>query len=86
MFKCDKCGLCCTHLSGSSIYAKLDRGDGICKYFDGRLCSIFENRPLLCRIDESYEIFFSGKMTRKEFYELNYKSCIELKEKYGRKE
>lgn len=24
MFKCDKCGLCCTQLNGSSIYSELD--------------------------------------------------------------
>ena len=54
MFKCDKCGECCRHLNESDLYIELDRGDGVCKYLDGNLCSIYENRPLHCRIDESY--------------------------------
>lgn len=82
MFKCDKCSLCCSHLDRSIIYADLDRGDGVCKYLKGNLCSIYENRPLLCRVDESYEMFFLDKMTREEFYELNYRSCMELKKLY----
>jgi Fe-S-cluster containining protein len=86
MFECDKCGLCCSYLGESTIYASLDRGDGVCKYLDGNLCSIYENRPLLCRVDESYEKLFSNEMTRKEFYMLNYKGCLELKNKYENKE
>ncbi len=86
MFKCDKCGICCSHLSKCELYSNLDRGDGVCKYLKNNLCSIYENRPLICRIDKSYEIFFDTKMTRQEFYELNYKGCMELKNKYGNKE
>jgi Fe-S-cluster containining protein len=86
MFKCDKCGLCCSHLGGCSIYASLDRGDGVCKNLNGNLCSIYESRPLLCRVDESYDKLFSSKMTRKEFYDLNYKGCMDLKTIYGNKE
>lgn len=60
MFECDKCGECCRHLKGISIYAELDRGDGICKYLKGNLCSIYEDRPLFCRIDDCYEQFFKS--------------------------
>lgn len=68
MFYCDKCGLCCTQLEGSSIYNELDRGDGVCQFFDEelRLCRIYQNRPLLCNIDESYETYFKCKMFREE--------------------
>ena len=57
MFRCNKCGECCRNLQGISIYADLDRGDGICKYLKGNLCSIYNERPLLCRIDDCYEHF-----------------------------
>lgn len=40
MFECDKCGECCRHLKGISIYAELDRGDGICKYLK-EICAVF---------------------------------------------
>lgn len=71
MFKCDKCGECCRNLNKSEIYKELDRGDGICKYLKGNLCSIYELRPLLCRVDESYEKFFKNMMTKEKYYKLN---------------
>lgn len=82
MFKCDKCGLCCSNIGNSKIYKDLDRGDGVCKYLRDNLCSIYETRPLLCRVDESYEQFFSEEISREDFYELNYKACKALKERY----
>ena len=79
MFYCDRCGACCCHLELSPLYRELDRGDGICKYLSGNLCSIYENRPLLCRVDASYDAFFKDVMSRETYYKLNYVSCNELK-------
>ena len=81
MFKCDKCGECCRNLKMSDIYADLDRGDGVCKYLEGNLCSIYDERPLKCRIDESYNEFFKDSMTLDEFYDANYRMCEELKKR-----
>lgn len=75
MFKCSQCGECCRHLDRSELYRELDRGDGVCRYLKGNLCSIYENRPLLCRIDESYDKFFSEIYTRDEYYRLNEQGC-----------
>ena len=75
MFKCSQCGECCRHLDRSELYRELDRGDGVCRYLKGNLCSIYENRPLLCRIDESYDKFFSEIYTRDEYYRLNEQAC-----------
>lgn len=87
MFKCDKCGLCCTQLSGLSIYHELDRGDGICKFFDEeeKLCTIYPERPLLCNVDEAYDKYFKWNMSKEEYYKANYEACRELKEKAGGK-
>ena len=79
MFKCDKCGLCCKSLAGNPIYKDLDRGDGICKYLVDNLCSIYDNRPLLCRVDDAYNEYFKNCMTLEEYYEKNYKICNILK-------
>ena len=81
MFKCDCCGVCCRHVSLSQIYSELDRGDGVCKFFDEdtSLCSIYENRPIKCNVDAIFELYFSQKKTKEEYYELNYKACRELK-------
>lgn len=81
MFPCSQCGQCCRHLKGVALYADLDRGDGVCRYLKGNLCSIYKIRPLKCRIDESYELFFKDKMTREEFYELNLEVCRRLQKK-----
>lgn len=79
MFSCEKCGACCRALNDSAIYASLNRGDGVCKYLNGNLCSIYENRPLLCRIDESYELFWKDMMDLEEYYRENYKACQLIK-------
>ena len=81
MFPCDKCGLCCMRVSRSSLYADLDRGDGVCRYFNdvNHLCTIYPVRPLRCNVDASYEVFYQDQMTREEFYRLNLKACNQLK-------
>lgn len=81
MFKCACCGCCCRNILLSSIYFKLDCGDGICKYFDEQtsLCSIYEERPIECNIDAMYVKFFKDKMTKGKYYELNYSGCKALK-------
>jgi uncharacterized protein len=79
MFKCDKCGHCCRNLDKSPVYAELHNGDGICKYLDGDLCSIYSTRPILCRVDDSYELYFKDIMTRDKYEELNHEVCIILK-------
>lgn len=78
-FNCDKCGLCCKNLKKNPIYSALDRGDGVCKYLEGNLCSIYENRPILCNIDKSYELYFKEEISREMFYNINYEACRELK-------
>ena len=86
MFRCDKCGLCCQSLAGVELYADLDRGDGTCKFFDegSCLCMIYQDRPLLCRVDESYERYFADVMTREAYEQLNYKACTELKKRFAK--
>ncbi|MDE7247919.1 MAG: YkgJ family cysteine cluster protein [Lachnospiraceae bacterium] len=79
MFSCDKCGECCRHLNLSPIYGALDRGDGVCKYLSGNLCTIYDERPLLCRVDESYEVYFKNKIAKKDYYRLNYETCNKIK-------
>lgn len=81
MFKCDKCGICCKSLAGNPVYAELDRGDGTCRYLKNNLCSIYDKRPLLCRVDEAYEKVFNGYMSEEDYYSKNYKMCKLLKSK-----
>lgn len=79
MFKCEQCGQCCRNLHKSPIYAALHNGDGVCKFLNGKLCSIYETRPLICRVDESYDVFFFEQMSYEEYIQQNYECCEILK-------
>ena len=81
MFKCDCCGECCRNLDKSDLYKELNRGDGVCKFLMENLCSIYDNRPLLCRIDDSYDIYLKDRYTKEEYYKLNYEVCKKLQVK-----
>lgn len=80
MFPCLKCGACCRHLQLNQVYAALDRGDGVCRYLEDDLCSIYEQRPLFCRVDECYDLYFASLMSRDEFYRANSRICQALRE------
>lgn len=75
MFQCDKCGECCRHLDQSALYRDLHDGDGVCRFLQGNLCSIYKHRPLLCRVDECYKALFKNKLTYEEYIQLNYHYC-----------
>ena len=81
-FPCDCCGLCCQNLHRSPLYADLHDGNGICRYFDKATnkCKIYDSRPDKCNIDITYKKYFSGNMTKTEFYKLNIAACNKLKE------
>ncbi len=79
MFKCDKCGECCRNLHKSPIYDYLHNGNGICRYLKGNLCSVYENRPIICRVDDFYEVMLKEKLDYEKYLQLNYKYCKELK-------
>jgi hypothetical protein len=79
MFPCDRCGECCWNLNLSPLYFSLDRGDGTCRYLLGNRCSIYNDRPLLGRVDVCYDAFFRGRMTLEEYCRLNQESCDRLK-------
>lgn len=49
------------------MYKDLDRGDGACKFLNGTLCAIYESRPHLCWVDESYKKSSPGKLVVKIF-------------------
>lgn len=81
MFKCDKCGACCRNLDKSPIYREMHGGDGICRFLVGNECSIYEERPIICRVDEGYEAFFKNEMSYEDYLKATYESCKILKKK-----
>jgi len=77
MFPCNKCGACCRLVGRNPITSALDRGDGVCHYYDdsARVCSIYEDRPFICRIDEGYDALYKSQFTKDEFYQLTHNFC-----------
>lgn len=80
-FECIKCGACCRHLDAFyGIYDDLDRGDGICMFYDSEtcLCSIYKFRPNKCRIGYIYnkikDIISSDK-----YFKLTIYGCFQLR-------
>lgn len=51
--------------------------DGHCIYLDQdtNLCTIYDTRPLICRVDEQYDLKFKDQMSRSEYYKLQHKIC-----------
>lgn len=81
-FYCDCCGACCSHLEQfAGLFDDLDRGDGVCRFYDpqSKLCSIYEKRPLKCRVEEGYKAFFAGAVSYEEYLAGTYKACRALK-------
>lgn len=72
------------HIDKSTIGEKLNRGDGVCRYFDEMtlLCKIYSERPIFCNVDKFYEEYLLLQCSRDEFYLVNYELCKILKEKY----
>ena len=54
-------------------------GTGKCRFLDGNLCSIYNDRPLICRVDDAYEAYFKDVMSKDEYYQENYRTCVYLK-------
>lgn len=73
------------HIDEYSLNEEMNRGDGVCKYFDEKthLCKIYSERPIFCNVDKFYDEYFTDKYSREEYYAVNYESCKALKERYG---
>lgn len=55
--------------------------DGVCIYLDKNtnLCTIYDNRPLICRVDDIYDAGYYNNLSRSEYYKMNHECCEELK-------
>ena len=76
-FPCNSCGQCCRRVALSIQTAYLDRGDGVCRHFDEptSLCSIYEERPLICRVEDYYKAYLSEQISWTQFVQINVEIC-----------
>ena len=82
VFPCTKCGLCCKTLQHISTLSNYDTGNGVCRYLKNNLCSIYENRPLICNVEKMYAAYFREIMTEDEFVSVNAEACIQIAERF----
>lgn len=81
-FDCSCCGACCRHLDiiPNFPYPSIIGKNGICIYLnqDTNLCTIYDTRPLICRVDEQYDLNINNvknTMSRSEYYKLQHEIC-----------
>lgn len=73
-FECSKCGACCQLFNPFT-------GIGRCpKLIGDDLCSIYESRPTICRVDEMAEV---RGIPAEEYYEITEQSCLLLQKAIG---
>nr|WP_089418294.1 YkgJ family cysteine cluster protein [Vitreoscilla filiformis] len=79
-FPCTRCGACCRSVHLSPLTKWLDKGDGVCIHFEEKtaLCSIYEDRPEICRIDLHYEKNYKGVISWLDFCHINEQCCEKL--------
>jgi Fe-S-cluster containining protein len=79
MFECNNCGACC-RMPAVRAYGLPVRDDGSCMHLVDNKCSIYNDRPLVCRIDDGWKEFFSKSMTLEQWYAWNKEWCVKLQE------
>ena len=54
--------------------------DGSCSMLgeDG-LCSVYDERPIICRVDDIYERFYAKIMSKEQFNTVTHQACDHLK-------
>ncbi len=84
-YPCSGCGLCCQHIGNIEQLKEFDLGNGVCKHYDSatKKCSIYEDRPTICRVDAMFEKVYKKSYSKLEFYRLNAEVCNRLQENFG---
>ncbi len=79
-FPCTSCGKCCRKVGNSPQTHFLDRGDSVCRYFneEKNLCNIYNDRPIVCRVQDYYKQYLSDKIRWIDFVEINQEICQKL--------
>lgn len=79
-FPCTACGQCCRNVHLSPLTEYLSRGDGVCRYLDEQtnLCSIYEERPLICNVENFFKLFLKDKISWANYVRQNLDFCQAL--------
>jgi hypothetical protein len=77
-FVCDpECGgQCCRNVG---MIDELPSTDGICDHLHTGKCSIYDTRPMVCRVDDAFASGAFGDLSHAEYMAINYAQCKRLK-------
>jgi Fe-S-cluster containining protein len=78
-FVCEKCGECCRYIDKVEQLKHIALPNGVCKYLDGDLCTIYETRPDVCNYHKAYQ-YFQDQLTEEQFYNTAVYYCNQLKQ------
>ncbi|WP_390195499.1 YkgJ family cysteine cluster protein [Brenneria goodwinii] len=83
-FPCTRCGLCCQRVNLAQETYYLDRGDGTCRHYiaASKGCSIYHERPDICRVDLQYRLNYARFYSWEEFVALNLAVCRQLNDEH----
>ena len=56
--------------------------NGHCEKFHNNLCTVYEDRPLMCNIERAADELDLG-MTKEQWFNINYKGCELLQQEAG---
>ncbi|TSD56404.1 YkgJ family cysteine cluster protein [Variovorax sp. KBS0712] len=86
-FPCNRCGACCRQVYRAQATQHLDRGDGTCRHYEdsNSACSIYNERPEVCRVDRQYELHYAQQFSWAEFVQLNLDACVIIRQTVGEK-
>jgi Fe-S-cluster containining protein len=89
-FNCSGCGACCKRIGlQKDKFKELNfpyavNEKGWCEMLDeNNKCKVYDNRPEICRMDKTYDNYFSKLMTRAEYYTVNTKLCNQFMKEDG---
>ncbi len=84
-FLCKQCGACCRDISANEHLRFMADESGCCIFLKENLCSIYETRPLFCRVEEAYAAFYSDVLSHDQYIEYTENACRLLRMKEANK-
>ena len=77
VFNCIECGICCKNIHVVDQLSDYHNGDGVCFNLDllTNRCKIYDNRPDICNVNKSFNLYFKSVMTREEYDKKNLEGC-----------
>ena len=73
-FNCHSCGACCRQAGHIGLP---HNGDYVCIHLKNNMCSIYEDRPDICRVKDKYREF-KDVVSLDEWYSINEVACGSL--------